>query len=448
MKRFGFSNWASRAQQAMSIARVSSGSGRRAASVNHDQDSTPVAVPSTLPDVNTVFGGLPVTVFERMSRMAIEHGSVNLGQGFPDNDGPVDVRTVAAEALLTESNQYPPMAGLPELRQAVSAHFDAHYDIKVDPATETLVGVGATELLASAFLGLLNPGDEVVVLEPLYDSYVPMIERAGGVAVSIQLTPPQWKLDPAALAAKFSPRTKLVFLNNPQNPAGKAYTQEELELVAQLAVQHNCYVIADEVYEHMVFDGRVHIPMINLPGMRDRCIKIGSAGKTFSLTGWKVGYLAGAPELIASVAKAHQYLTFTVPPNLQRGVAYGLGKPDSYFTELKNEMQSKRDRLTSGLKQIGFNVLKAEATYFVVADIGPLGYTDDVEFCSKITTEAGVTAVPMSAFYRKSAGDAPRTYVRFCCCKQVSVLDEAIARLATYFGVTLDAQKRTWAHAV
>ena len=380
---------------------------------------------------NQVMNGLGTTVFEVMSRLAIEHGSINLGQGFPDEDGPEDVRRAAADALMAGPNQYPPMAGLPELRQAIAAHAARFYGLDVDWQREVVVTSGATEALADCFFGLLNPGDEVILLEPLYDSYPPIVARAGAVPRYVRLEPPDWKLPMAALEEAFGPKTKAILLNTPMNPASKVFGAEELSAIAELCVRHDVVAICDEVYEHLVFDGAEHIPLINLPGMRERTLRIGSAGKIFSLTGWKVGWVVGAPDLLAPIMKTHQFMTFTTPPDLQKAVAYGLAKEDGYFSGMSGDMQAKRDRLSAGLARAGFDVLPSGGTYFVSADFRPLGFNGtDEEFCQLITLEAGVTAVPVSAFYR--TGEVHHL-ARFCFSKQDDILDEASARLAKRF---------------
>ncbi len=384
--------------------------------------------------VNEVYASYGTTVFEVMSRLAVEHGSINLGQGFPDGNGPADVRRAAAEALEDRPNQYPPMLGLPELRQAVAAHAGRFYGLEVDWQREVMVTSGATEALASCLFGLLNPGDEAVLFEPLYDSYLPVVRRAGATPRFVRLEPPGWELSEAELAAAFSERTKLVLLNTPMNPTGKVFDRDELALVADLVLRHDAYAVCDEVYEHLCFDGCRHVPLMTLPGMRERCLRIGSAGKTFSLTGWKVGYVTAPAELLGVVAKAHQFLTFTTPPNLQRAVAYGLGKDDAYFADLAADMERKRDLLTAGLERAGFAAAACRGTYFVNADFRPLGFNgDDVAFCRHITTEAGVTAIPVSAFYH-DAGTGH--FARFCFCKEDEVLAEAVARLARHFGAS------------
>lgn len=383
--------------------------------------------------VNAGLGGLGTSVFEVMSLLAREHGSINLGQGFPDEDGPEDIRRLAAEAVIAGPNQYPPMPGIVDLRQAIAAHARRFYDLDFDWRDEVVVTSGATEALAGCLFGLLEPGDEAVLLEPLYDSYLPIARRAGADVKLVRLEPPDWELPREALAAAFSDRTKLILLNSPMNPAAKVFTEDELAFIAELVVKHDAYAVCDEVYEHLLFDGRAHRPLMTFPGMRDRCLRIGSAGKIFSLTGWKVGWVAATAKTLAPIIKAHQFLTFTTPPNLQVAVAAGLGKADSYFVDMPADLQRKRDRLSQGLAEIGFKVLDTQGTYFTSADFRPLGFTgDDEAFCRHITTEAGVTAVPLSAFY--DTGDI-RHFARFCFSKKDDVIDEAIARLARHFGM-------------
>ena len=377
---------------------------------------------------NSIYTGLPTTIFETMSRLAREHNAINLGQGFPDTDGPEDVRRAAAEALLSQSNQYPPMLGLPELRQAVAAANKRFYGIEVDWQSEVLVTSGATEALSDCMAALLEPGDEVVVFEPLYDCYVPLIRRAGAAPTFVRLTPPEWRVDAAALEAAFSPRTKAVLLNNPLNPAAKVFGDDELATLARLIVAHDAIAICDEVYEHIVFAGS-HRPLMNYPGMRERTVRIGSAGKTLSLTGWKVGYATAATALLDPIAKAHQFTTFTTPPNLQRAVAMGLGKGDDYYRELATTLETKRNRLAAGLEGLGYRVAPCQGTYFIVADISGKTAEADAEYCKRLTIEAGVTAVPLSAFY---ASDPPTSFIRFCFAKRDEVLDEAVIRLARF----------------
>jgi N-succinyldiaminopimelate aminotransferase len=382
---------------------------------------------------NGVLSSFGTTIFEVMSRLAIENEAVNLGQGFPDGNGPDDVRAIAHGALDDPPNQYPPMMGVPELRRAIAAHDKRFYGIDADWQSETMVASGATEVLASALFGLLEPGDEIVMFEPLYDSYIPIARRAGAHVKLVRLRPPDWEIPMDELAAAFGPRTKAILINSPLNPAGKVFNRAELEVIANLVLQHDAYAICDEVYEHIVFDGVAHVPLMTLPGMRERCVRIASAGKTFSLTGWKVGYATAAPEVLAPIAKAHQFLTFTTPPNLQRAVAFGLGKDDRYFRSLRDQMQASRDRLASGLKEIGFGVAPCNGTYFLNADFRPLGFDGtDEQFCRHITTEAGVAAVPVSAFY-VGDNDVPAHFARFCFCKENRTLDEAVRRLSDHF---------------
>ncbi len=380
---------------------------------------------------NSILSSYGTTVFEVMSRLAIVHKSINLGQGFPDDFGPDQVLAKASEALFDIPNQYPPMLGVPELRQAVAQHGKRFYNLDIDWQTQVMVTTGATEALAATFFGLIEPGDEVVLIEPCYDCYMPIIRRAGGICRTIQLQPPQWNLDVTALAAAFSEKTKLLVLNSPQNPASKVYRQDELEAIAKLAQAHDVVVVCDEAYEHIVYDDHCHTPLMTLPGMAERVVKIGSAGKTFSVTGWKVGYITTHPNLLAPIAKAHQFLVFTTAPNLQRAVAFGLTQDDDYFDNLATTLASKRDRLSRGLAGTGLKPIDCAGTYFLFADFAELDFDgDDVAFCTYLTTEVGVTAVPVSAFYSQNgAADT----VRFCFSKQDDVLDAAVDRLRRHF---------------
>jgi N-succinyldiaminopimelate aminotransferase len=380
---------------------------------------------------NTLLSATGTTIFTVMSALAVKHGAINLGQGFPDTEGPADVVRAAADALLDHRNQYPPMTGVPELREAVATINRRFYGLEIDPASEVVVTSGATEALADCLMAVINPGDEVVLIEPLYDTYLPMIRMLGAVPKLVRVTPPKWELPRAELAAAFGPKTKAILLNTPMNPTGKVFTAAELAFIADLVAKHDAYAICDEVYEHLTYDGWKHIPLMSLPGMRERTMRIGSAGKTFSLTGWKIGYVSAPAPLASLVAKAHQNVIFATPPNLQRAVAMGLGKDDAYFTEFSADLAAKRDRLADGLARIGMNVLPAQGSYFVNADFAPLGFAgDDVAFCRHITERAGVTAIPLSAFY---ASDAPNHYARFAFCKRPEVLDEAVDRLARHF---------------
>ena len=323
---------------------------------------------------NALLSATGTTIFTVMSALATRHGAINLGQGFPDTDGPEDVVRAAAEALLDGRNQYPPMTGLPELRQAVAAANARFYGLQVDPDTEVVVTSGATEALAASLMALLDPGDEVVLIEPLYDTYLPVVRLLGAVPRLVRLQPPHWELPRAELAAAFGPKTKAILFNTPMNPTGKVFTAAELAFIADLLVRHDAYAVCDEVYEHITYDGWRHIPLMTLPGMRERCLRIGSAGKTFSLTGWKVGYITACRALAGVAAKAHQNLTFTTPPNLQRAVAVGLAKDDAYFAGLAAGLAAKRDRLAAGLARIGFGVLPVHGSYFITADFSPAGF--------------------------------------------------------------------------
>lgn len=379
---------------------------------------------------NPVFTGIETTVFETMSRLAKAHNAVNLGQGFPDVDGPDDIREVAARTLMDGPNQYPPMLGLPDLREAVAESNRRFYGLEIDAQSEVLVTSGATEALADCIMALVSPGDEVVLVEPLYDCYLPLVRRAGGIPVRVRVSPPEWQLDTQKLRAAFSERTKAILINNPMNPTAKVFSAAELQCIADLCREFDAYAICDEVYEHLVFDGAAHRPLMALDGMRERTVRIGSAGKTFSLTGWKVGYVTGPARLIDPVAKAHQWVTFTTPPNLQQAVAYGLRKDDSYYQDLARDLEAKRDRMARGLQALGFFVLPCSATYFLTCGFEELGLGDnDVDVCEVLVKQAGVAAVPVSAFY---GADAPTGYIRFCLCKKDWVIDEALARLSAF----------------
>jgi N-succinyldiaminopimelate aminotransferase len=390
-------------------------------------------VKATMKPANALMSGLGTTVFEVMSALARQHQSVNLGQGFPDDKGPQEVRQAAAEYLLNGHNQYPPMMGIPELRQAIAEHAKRFQGLDIDWQSEVLVTSGATEALGDCLFGLIEPGDEVVLIEPLYDSYLPIVRRAGGVAKLVRLEPPTWRLPRDELAAAFSDRTKLILFNTPMNPCSKVFDRDELEFIAGLCLKYDAYAVCDEVYEHIIFDDLRHRSIMTVPGMRERTARIGSAGKSFSVTGWKVGYVTAAAEMLKPIAKTHQFMTFTTPPNLQWGTATGLRLGDGYYSALAADMQRKRDRLVSALGEIGFEVLPAQGTYFVTTDFRPLGFNGtDEDFCRHITVEAGVTAVPVSAFY-DDPQRAPRHFARFCFCKHDATLEAAIERMARHF---------------
>ena len=377
---------------------------------------------------NKLLSATGTTIFTVMSALAAQHGAINLGQGFPDYDGPADVIHAAAAALLDGRNQYPPLTGVPELRNAVAQHNRRFYGLEVDPDAEVIVTSGATEAITACLMAVLNPGDECVLIEPLYDTYLPVVKLLGAVPRLVRLAPPDWALPRAELAAAFGPRTKAVLFNSPMNPTGKVFTAAELGFLAGLIARHDYYAVCDEVYEHLIFDGRTHIPLMTLPGMRLRCMRIGLPGKTFSLTGWKVGYISCDRSLAPNLAKAHQNLTFTTPPNLQRGVAVGLAKDDGYFAGIGASLQARRDQLAAGLATLGFGVLPTSGSYFITTDLRPLDFTgDDMAFCRALTEQARVTAIPLTAFY--AAPDAPSHYARFAFCKNEAVLDAALERL-------------------
>lgn len=381
---------------------------------------------------NPVFGDLGTTIFTVMSALAAKAGAVNLGQGFPDEDGPAAVRAEAARALREGPNQYPPMTGVPQLRAAVAAHSTRFHGLDFDPASEVLVTSGATEALTASIMALAAPGDEAIIIEPAYDSYRPALEAVGAKVRAIRLQPPYFKLEENALAEVFSPHTKLLLINSPLNPVGRVLTRGELELIAAYAKRYDTYVICDEVYEHLVFDGRKHIPLMSLSGMRERCVRIGSAGKIFSLTGWKVGWVEGPAPLVGVISKAHQFLTFTTPPALQLGVAHGLTHEMDFALDLTRALESKRDFLSRALNEAGFQILTSEGTYFVTAGIGNLTNESDRDFCERLTRDGGVAAIPISSFY---AAGGPTDLVRFAFCKKREVLEEAARRLQSFFAV-------------
>jgi len=368
------------------------------------------------------------TIFAEMSALAVRTGSVNLGQGFPDTDGPAEMLAAATAAIRGGRNQYPPGPGIPELRAAIAAHQSAFWGLDYDPNGEVLVTAGATEAIAAAMLALCETGDEVVCFEPYYDSYAASITLAGAVRRPVTLRPAHggYEFDPDELRAAFGPRTKLVLLNSPHNPTGKVFTREELELIAGLCVEHDVIAVTDEVYEHLIFDGS-HIPISGLPGMRERTVQISSAGKTFSCTGWKVGWACGPAPLVSAVLRVKQFLTYVSAGPLQPAVAVALSLPLSYYTGLRDSLRDKRDRLCAGLVDAGFEVLRPAGTYFVTADITGLGGSDGVEFCWSLPERCGVVAVPTQVFYDDVA--AGRHLIRFAFCKRDEVLDEAVARL-------------------
>lgn len=376
--------------------------------------------------MNPVFSDLPTTIFDVMSGLARDLNAINLGQGFPDDPGPEDVRKKAAEAVLDGWNQYPPMMGLPELRQAIAAHYGRFHGIEIDPSSETMVTSGATEALAAAILAVVAPGDEVVLFQPMYDAYLPMVRQAGGVAKFVNLRPPNWTFTRADLDAAFTQRTKAVLFNNPLNPCATVFGEDQLALLAEFCGRADAIAICDEVWEHVLFDDRKFVSVLSTPGMRERTIKIGSAGKIFSLTGWKVGLVVAAPPLMKVVAKAHQFLTFTTPPNLQSAVAYGLGKDEAYFAAMRAGFQRSRDRFVYELSAMGFKVMPSHGTYFVNVDLSEMHGLDDLTFADRLVREFGVAAIPVSAFYAENAN---RSTARFCFAKKDATLDEGLKRI-------------------
>lgn len=379
---------------------------------------------------NSLYEKMGTSIFATMSALATEYDAINLGQGFPDGTGPHDVINEAARALHEDSNQYAPMQGTPALRQAIAAHYREHQGISLDWREEVTVTSGATEALAAAFFALIEPGDEVVLFQPMYDSYAPVIRRAGGIPRFVSLSPPEWRIDAAALAAAFSPRTRLVVFNNPLNPAASVANAEEMQFLADFIIRHNAIAISDEVWEHIVFDGRRHEALMAIPGMRERTVKIGSAGKIFSMTGWKLGWLCAAPALTRLIARAHQFLTFSTPPNLQAAVACGLAKDSTYFEEMRGRLERSRNRLAAGLHAVGYVTLPSAGTYFMSIDLPASGIAmTDGAFCTQAVRAARVAMIPNSAFYE----EAPvQTTVRLCFAKIDTTLDMAIDRLAAF----------------
>jgi N-succinyldiaminopimelate aminotransferase len=363
-----------------------------------------------------------------MSARAVATGSINLGQGFPDQDGPVEIARIAADAILAgRGNQYPPGLGIPELRQAIAAHSMRFYGLRYDPADEVLVTAGATEAVAAAMLALVEPGDEVIAFEPYYDSYAANIAMAGGIRVPVTLRPPDFRPDIDELAQAVTDRTRLILLNSPHNPTGSVFTRDELAAIAALAVERDLLVVADEVYEHLVFDGE-HVPVAGFPGMRERTVSVSSAGKTFSFTGWKIGWVKAAPELVSAVKTTKQFMTYVSGGPFQYAVAQALALPDDYYAAISADLRVKRDFVCAGLTGAGFEVYQPAGTYFVTTDVRPLGHADGMEFCRELPRRAGVVAIPSLVFYDNA--DAGRSQVRFAFCKKQEVLAEALGRLA------------------
>ena len=372
------------------------------------------------------------SVFAEMSALAAATGAVNLGQGFPDTDGPDLLKDVATRAIAEgRGNQYPPAHGIPELRSAIATHQKRFYGIDLDPATDVVVATGASEVLASIFLALVDPGDEVIVFEPWFDVYVAGISLAGGTRVPVALSGPGLRPDIAALAAAITPRTRMILVNSPHNPTGTVLTPHERAEIARVAIEHDLLVISDEAYEHMWFDGHTHVPLATLPGMFERTITVGSGGKMFSFTGWKVGWATGPADLIAAVRIVRQHLSFVSGGPFQYAMAAGLEMPDDYIEGFRRQLQSRRDLLSSGLHELGFSIIPSEGTYYVTTDVRPLDYVDGLTFCRDLPARAGVVAIPHQAFCDHPEVGAP--YVRWAFCKRESVLDEALSRLTRAF---------------
>ena len=367
------------------------------------------------------------TIFTEMTNLANEHQAVNLGQGFPDFAGPAFLKQAAAEAIAADVNQYAPVNGRSGLREAVARSMTRHYDMTVDPHTEVMITHGATEALFAAIQGLVDSGDEVIVFEPFYDSYIPAIEMAGGMPRYYTLRPPDWQIDQAALADLFSAKTKLIMINTPHNPTGKVFTKAELMFIADLCQQHDVIALTDEVYEHIIFDDERHVLLASLPGMVERTVTVSSAGKTFSVTGWKVGWVVAKPALITAVQRSSQFIIFCGAAPLQEAVITGLNAPDDYYQELRAMYQGNRDFLMDALQEVGLEPILPKGSYFIMAEIGHLDFANDVEFCRYLTTNVGVTPVPPSPFYHDPADGA--TLARFAFCKKRETLAEAVDRL-------------------
>ena len=374
--------------------------------------------------------GIPPTIFSEMSALAVRTQSVTLGQGFPDVDGPPSVIARAVAALEGGQNQYAPGLGVPALRQAVARHQLRHYGLELDPDSQVVVTTGCTEGIAAAMLGLVDPGDEVVVLEPYYDSYVAMIQMAGGVRRPVTLRAPDFRLDPDELRAAVTPRTRLLLVNSPHNPTGTVLTREELGLIAEVAVEHDLVVVTDEVYEHLTFTGHEHVPLATLPGMFERTLTLSSAGKSWSFTGWKVGWATGPAELVNAVLAAKQWLTFTSGAPLQPAVAHALDEEPDFPTRLAAQLQARRDLLCAGLTDVGLDVRVPEGTYFATADVSGLGWKDGLSFCLALPDRAGVVAIPSQVFYDDpDSPGAGRHLVRWAFCKEPEMIEEGLRRL-------------------
>jgi N-succinyldiaminopimelate aminotransferase len=383
-----------------------------------------------MPSPNPVFAALGTTIFTHMSALAVEHGAVNLGQGFPDEDGPASIREAASRALILGPNQYPPMRGRVELRKALAGHAKRFYGFDLDPDTDIVVTSGATEALTASIMAVVGEGGEVVLIEPSYDSYRPIVEAMGARVRVVALAAPDWRLTEDALRAAFTPQTRAIVVNSPLNPIGRVFDRAELDALARVLGESDAVAICDEVYEHLVFDARPHVPLATLPGMRERCLRIGSAGKMFSLTGWKVGWVSGPATLMRVVANAHQFITFTTSPALQLGIAHGLEHEMDFTLALTGTLQANRDVLRAAIERLGFKPLACEGSYFLTADISALTNESDRDFCERLVREAGVALIPLSVFF---ADGKPDNLVRFAFCKKRAVIDDAVARLEKFF---------------
>ena len=385
------------------------------------------------PLLTSKLAGFGTTVFAEMSELAVRHEAINLGQGFPDEDGPSAVLDAAVDAIRSGRNQYPPGAGVPELREAIARHQHRFWGIDPDPGSEVLVTAGATEALAGAMLGLLDTGDEVVMFEPMYDCYQAGAAMAGAVVVPVTLRPPDFGFDPDELRAAVSGRTRMILLNSPHNPTGAVFSREQLAVIAEVAIERDLIVVTDEVYEHLTFDGARHIPIATLPGMAERTVTIGSGGKIFRVTGWKVGWATGPAAMNAAVRTAKQFLTIVSSGQIQPAVAVGLDLPDAYFRSVADDLAEKRDRLVAGLTGVGVEVFSPAGGYFVTVDIRPIAPDGDgPAFCRMLPEQVGVAAVPTQGFYHPDHADRGRPLVRFAFCKQLDVIDAAVVRLGGF----------------
>ena len=377
--------------------------------------------------MNPIYEEMQTSVFERMSLLAGKHGAVNLGQGFPDFGWPEEILDSAARALKESSNQYPPSRGLPRLREAVADHYGRWFGESLDPAAVCITS-GATEALASCILAAVTPGDEVIIFTPAYDSYAPMIRRAGGTVREIALRPPEWRIERDVVEAAVGPKTRAILFNNPHNPTGRLFGGDELQAIADVATSHGLTVISDEVWEHVLLDGQAFTPIATLPGMAERTLKVGSAGKIFSLTGWKVGWIVASPAMAAVAARAHQFLTFSTAPNLQAAVALGMAEGDRWIDPMRQRFARARNRLIEGLQGAGFATLHPASTYFLCVDLQKSGIDlDDEAFATAAVEKAGVAVVPVSAFAEQ---DPARHIVRLCFAKRDETLDAGIAAMA------------------